>query len=411
MQPSPAEVSRDRALTAAMCVACACSVASFGSYPALIPRLFAASLVTTREATFVNSSFFAGYMLVAPLATSLTDRVDARRLVLPALAAGALSSFLFALLQGHFWAAVLMRAASGACVAASFMPGLRALTDRLPTERSTRFVGFYMSSFALGTSLSYVVSDLVAERFGLTATLYAMALGPALARLVVAPFLKPVPVPERSHAPFYEKIGPVIREPAVVALVLAYGLHCAELFALRSWCVAFLSAVQDRGASAPPRWLAPAAIVALANVLTAPASVLGNELSLKLGARRYLAVTLTLSPLCFGALGLLHDVGPLACTCAVLGCALVLGSDSAAITSRLIQAVSPEQRGVSMALHTAVGFLGAFLGPTLLGLVLDAAGGPGSSRAWALAFAAVGALSLSASLGLLAHSRAGRFAR
>jgi MFS family permease len=270
-------------------------------------------------------------------------------------------------------------------------------------------VGFYMSSFALGTSLSYVVSDLVAERFGLSATLYAMALGPALARVVVAPFLKPVSVPERVHEPFFAKLGPVLREPAVIALVLAYGLHCAELFALRSWCVAFLSAVHEARAYAPPRWFAPAAVVALANVLTAPASVLGNELSLKLGARRYLSLTLTLSPLCFGALGLSQQLGALAATLAVLGCAIVLGSDSAAITSRLVLAVPPAQRGVSMALHTAVGFLGAFLGPMLLGLVLDGAGGPGASQAWALAFAAVGALSLGVSLTLLAHPRAGRF--
>lgn len=409
MEPSPAEVSRHRALTAAMCVACACSVASFGSYPALIPRLFAAGLVSTREATFVNSAFFAGYMLVAPLATSLTDRLDARRLVLPALSAGAVSALLFAVFRDDFWAAVLTRVASGACLASSFMPGLRALTDRLPTERSTRFVGFYMSSFALGTSLSYVLSDALAERFGLAVTLYAMAAGPALASLLVSFVLRPVTVPAREHAPFLEKLGPVLREPAVLALVLAYGLHCAELFALRSWCVAFLSAVNRAASFAPPAWLAPALVVAVANVLTAPASVLGNELSMRIGARRYLALILTLSPLSFGTLGLSFELGPVAAMLAVLGCAVVLGSDSAAITSRLIQAVAPSQRGVSMALHTAVGFLGAFLGPMLLGLVLDGSGGPGSARAWALAFAAVGALSLAISAALLTHPRSGSF--
>jgi MFS family permease len=392
---------RERALTVAMCVACALSVAPFGSYPALLPRLFAEGLVSTRDATFVNAAFFAGYMLVAPVATSLTDRLDARRIVLPALTLGAAFALCFAAYSDHFATAVLARAANGACVAASFMPGLRALTDRIAPARGTRFVGFYMSSFALGTSISYVLSDLAVAHYGLTFTLYAMALGPLLGRIVVGPCLRPVAVLARATVPLFRQLMQLFRDSRVISLVLSYGMHCAELFVLRSWCVAFLASVQRADPLAAPRWLAPAGVVALANVLTAPASVLGNELSLRIGARRYIAVTLTASPICLGALGFLHPAGTWACVFAVLVCAILLGSDSAAITSRLIEAAPPAQRGATMALHTAVGFLGAFLGPLVLGLVLDAAGGPMSALAWSRAFLAVGALSLGGSLAVL----------
>jgi MFS family permease len=406
MTLEPGVPGRDRTLTLAMCVTCALSVAPFGSYPALLPRLFADGLVSTRDATFINAAFFAGYMLVAPVATTLTDRLDSRRLVLPALTLGAVCALCFAAFYDNFAAAVVARAANGACVAASFMPGLRALTDRVAPARGSRFVGFYMSSFALGTSVSYVVSDLAVVHFGLTPTLYAVAMGPLLGRIIVALYLRPVYVTPKAAVSPLGQLRPVFRESRVISLVLAYGMHCAELFVLRSWCVAFLASVQRSEPFGASLWLAPANVVALANLLTAPASVLGNELSMRIGAKRYIAVTLTASPLCLGALGFLHPAGTWVCIVAVLFCAMVLGSDSAAITSRLIEAAPPAQRGATMAIHTAVGFMGAFLGPLVLGLVLDAAGGPTSPLAWSHAFLAVGALSLCGSLAVLMRKSA-----
>ena len=42
-----------------------------------------------------------------------------------------------------------------------------------------------------------------------------------------------------------------------------------------------------------------------------------------------------------------------------------------------------------MAMHTLIGFLGAFAGPILFGAVLDLAGGDQTPVAWGLAFVAV----------------------
>jgi MFS family permease len=48
--------------------------------------------------------------------------------------------------------------------------------------------------------------------------------------------------------------------------------------------------------------------------------------------------------------------------------------------------------------HTTVGFLGAFLGPLLFGLILDAAGGPKESGAWTKSFAISGGFTLLAGI-------------
>jgi MFS family permease len=62
--------------------------------------------------------------------------------------------------------------------------------------------------------------------------------------------------------------------------------------------------------------------------------------------------------------------------------------DSSAITAGAIQQAQPGLTGTTMAVHSAVGFLGAFLGPLVFGVVLDAFA-YSAALSWALAFGAM----------------------
>ena len=68
--------------------------------------------------------------------------------------------------------------------------------------------------------------------------------------------------------------------------------------------------------------------------------------------------------------------------------------DSAALTAGLVAAAEPGRKGVSMALHSLMGFGAGFLAPLAFGLVLDVAGGDETVSAWGFAFATLGAWSL-----------------
>ena len=46
------------------------------------------------------------------------------------------------------------------------MPGLKALTDRLARRRHSRAVTLYTSSFSFGVGISFLVAQLVADRWG-----------------------------------------------------------------------------------------------------------------------------------------------------------------------------------------------------------------------------------------------------
>ncbi|MFT3921158.1 MAG: MFS transporter [Myxococcales bacterium] len=376
-----------------MCSACTLSLTSFASFPALMPRLFVDWQLSTREATFVNAAFYAGYVLVSPVLTTLTDRVDARRIVLVSCALGALAAMAFAASGGTLWWAMGARAASGVATAGSFMPGLRALTDRVQVSRQARYVGYYMGCFALGTSLSYAACEALAARLGADLALWCMALGPALA-IPFALTLAPLGLPAASQSSWLPNPAPILRNRAAFGLVCCYGLHTWELFTLRSWGVAFLNFAQSAENFRAPFWWAPATVVGLANVLTVPASVFGVGFAERIGRVRWVGSVMVASSLSFGALAWAELLpAPLACM-AVLLCGALMGADSATLTSGVVAQVPMHERGLGMAVHTTVGFLGAFAGPLMFGLILDAAGGPSEPLAWTKSFGISGGFTL-----------------
>ena len=65
-------------------------------------------------------------------------------------------------------------------------------------------------------------------------------------------------------------------------------------------------------------------------------------------------------------------------------------ADSAALTAGVVEVAAAGRRGVTLALHTVVGFGGAFVGPLAVGVVLDLTGRGESVLSWGLAFASVG---------------------
>lgn len=182
-----------------------------------------------------------------------------------------------------------------------------------------------------------------------------------------------------------------VRSPASAPHTLAYAAHNVELFAFRTWVVAFLTFSQGLQAPGTPgaRWSATT-IAALLNLASLPASVLGNEVATRVGRLRTLAAVMFASAAVAATLGFSAPLPfPL-----VLGVLVLYGvtiiADSATLTAGLVEVADAGRRGTTMAAHSLVGFLGAALGPVLFGAVLDTAGGETVPAAWGLAFATMG---------------------
>ncbi|MFZ5557418.1 MAG: hypothetical protein ACOZDY_11970 [Pseudomonadota bacterium] len=152
--------------------------------------------------------------------------------------------------------------------------------------------------------------------------------------------------------------------------------------------------------------MAPTLVATLITLIGMPSSVLGNEPAVKLGRARAVTAVMGVSALLAVVVGAASGLPPLAVAALLCFYAVTVNGDSAALTAGLLQAAPAEARGAAMALYSSFGFLGAFLGPLVFGVVLDLFPAR-ETLGWALAFCsmavALGPVALRAGLRLAAR--------
>jgi MFS family permease len=368
----------------AMCAAEVLGMLSFSSFQALIPTFAVEWGLSNSEAGLISGFYFAGYVGAVPVLVSLTDRMDARRVILFSLALGGLASIGFALFAEGFWSALVFRTLHGIGLAGTYMPGLKALSDHAEGPKQSRYVSFYTASFGIGAALSYVIAGAIAPEHGWGWAFGANAIGAVLSALVILAVLPGGHVHEHAPDTHLLDFRPVLKNRPAMAYILGYCGHNWELFAFRSWAVAFLvfAATADGGTTTG---LGATAIAAVATLLGVPASILGNELAVRIGRRRTIVIVTIASVIVAAVTGFTGGLSwPLAIVLCLVYGALLTG-DSAALTAGTVAAAAPGQRGATLAMHAFIGFLGGVFGPAAMGFTLDLAGGQ-SSTAWSLAF-------------------------
>jgi predicted MFS family arabinose efflux permease len=357
----------------------------------VVPSILAAFLIpewhlSGAQAGLLAGSGAAGYMLTVPVLATLTDRIDARKILMAGSALSALGTLLFGLFAQGLWSGVLFNAIAGVGFAGAYMPGLKALTDRLSPGDSSRAITLYTSSFSFGVGLSFLVSQLVAEGFGWRTAFFVTAIGP-LVMLSVCFLLRPVepkPAPGRLM-----DFAPVFRNTEAMGFVLGYGAHCFELYGIRTWLVAFWTFVAMKNSSSSI--LTPIVVSVLFSVLAMPASILGNEFALRIGRHRAITVVMFASAVVAVLIGIFADRSPLFLLPLIMAYAITVPADSGALTSGMAMAANPRYRGATMATHSTVGFSLSALGAWVVGVALDAAGGPLNPSAWMAAFSVLAA--------------------
>jgi MFS family permease len=369
----------------AMCAAQACAQIGAFAVAALLPTLIAVWSLSNTEAGWISGIYYAAYTLVVPLLSSLTDRVDPKRVYLASVALTAIAFAGFAWIATGFWSALAFRALMGAGWAGSYMPGLKALSDLAEGAQQSRAVAAHAAAVGVSGALSFGVAGAVNAWLGWQWALVPGALGAALAFVLVLLAL-PARPPVASAAPRGALLDfrPILRNRSALAYSIAYCVHTWEMSALRGWVVAFLTfvAVQRPGAWTP---LAPATVVSVMGLLGVWASVWGNELAIRFGRRRFILGTLISSAALAGIIGFSAALPYAGAAALVLLYAVLIWSDSSSLTAGSAGSAEPGRRGATLAVHSTLGYAGGFLGPLALGATLDLLGGA-SVVGWGVAF-------------------------
>ncbi|NQV61721.1 MAG: MFS transporter [Alphaproteobacteria bacterium] len=383
-------------LVALICTAQVLAQVGAYAWPALLPEFIPRWGLDYSEAGWITASFYLAYMLSVPILVTLTDRIDPRRVYMFGVGCTVIGHLLFALYAEGYWTATLARSIAGIGWAGTYMTGLKLLADRVEGKLLSRAVTWHAASMGVASALSFVFAGIIANLWDWHATFFVAAGGAAGAWLIAAIFApKQAPrpaAPDSTSAWALFDFRPVFANRSAMAYSVGYCIHTWEMGAMRGWAVAFLAyvALQDYGQDYGPGggetpFLGPTVMATAMALFGVWASVSGNELSIRLGRQRLVRLAMAGSMVFALAIGFLGAFSyPLAAVLLVLY-GMVIWLDSSSLTAGAAGSAAPGRRGATLAVHSMLGYGGGFVGPIMVGWILDLAGGP-SHMAWGLAF-------------------------
>lgn len=381
--------------TPLMLLAQTCALLGFACYAVVLTPLQDEWQLSNLQSGLIASAFFFGYMLAVPLATALTDRIDARKVyVVGGISAscGLLGMGIFA---DSFVSALFFMAINGAGLAGTYMPGLKILSDRVKTGELTRHIAFYTAFFGIGTGFSYLCSGWILDSFGWRYVFGIIALGP-LAAFSIVFFCIPALEHDKWKGPLricfhdlfpVDKWKLVLQDKTASGFIFGYAAHTLELFASRSWIVAFFGFCAS--VSDTEFWLTATVLAGIINFFGVPSSILGNEIALRVGRQNWIRFAMLSSALFGIALALSTGQSWWLIIALAIGHTIFIMADSATLTAGLVITAQDNMKGAAMGLHSLMGFGGGLLGPAIFGYVLDISGSRSSQFSWICAYVAM----------------------
>jgi predicted MFS family arabinose efflux permease len=376
-----------------VCAAQVCAQIGAYTWPALLPGFIVDWHLSNSEAGWITGVFYAAYTLAVPVLVTLTDRVDARVVYLSGVALTAASHLGFAAFADGFWSAMAARALAGVGWAGTYMTGLKLLADRVDSALMSRAVAGHAASIGISGALSFAFAGALNRCCGWQGAFVGAGLAALLAWTVVFSW-----APTHAHHPTVTSpaalfdFRPVLRNRSAIAYALAYSAHTWEMNALRGWAVTFLTYVASATAESNV-WIAPTLVATTMGLVGTGASVAGNEASIRLGRQRLVRLAMLACAICAAGLGFLGPRSYPLAAALVLVYGLLIWLDSSSLTAGAAGSADPARRGATLAVHSMAGYAGGFVGPIMIGWILDGAGGM-STVGWGLAFLHVAAISL-----------------
>ena len=362
-------------------------------WPTLLPGMMRLWDLSNSEAGWITASFYGAYMISVPVLVTLTDRVDPKRVYLFGVASTVAGHLLFGLLAEGFWSALALRALTGMGWAGTYMTGLKLLADRVDAKMMSRATAGHAASIGISGALSFATGDLIASVAGWHAAFVAAAASAAVAWVLVAAI---VPAQGKRTSPAKDGQGlydfrPVFRNSSAMAYAIAYSIHTLEMSALRGWGVAFLGYVAATTGAAAATFLSPAIIATGLGLIGTVASVAGNEAAIRFGRKRLIVVAMAASIFIGATIGFLGSMSYALAAVLLTIYGIVIWLNSSSLTAGTAGTAEPSRRGATLAVHSMLGYAGGFVGPLLVGWVLDLSGGM-SQLGWGLSFFSVAML-------------------
>ena len=379
------------------------SMVGFAIWPIYLIDLQLQWELSNSEAGWVSGSFYIGYVVATPFLVSLTDTFDARKLYSISCIIGSAGLLFFSLFATNAINASIFWSLVGVGLAGTYMPGLQILNSRLNKVSREKYVAVYTSFFGLGVAVSFSFFGIL-KNYNVTWE-NSFLIASLILFICSFPLLifSGKEIEERQTKPYLGIIKVLISifrtfsNKQASPFILGYGGHTYELFGFRSWtfpCIIFLS--NHFNVSVSDAFIANS--IGLMGFLGIFASIYGAKYCI--GKNRAQVVS-NMGMLCFvgsilTAISFWFSFWLALLMLFVYNALIIL--DSGSLTTGTVVNGDAHDRGVRLALHSMVGFLGGAIGGPVVGFVLDNFGGQTSHLAWFLSFLCLGLGSLVSAL-------------
>ena len=291
------------------------------------------------------------------------DRSRRRRLFVPALFIGALSTAIYAASYG-FWPLLAGRLVWGLAWSGIWVGGATIILDVTNDNDRGRWTGLYQTWFFLGAAIGAFAGGWLTDQVGYTTTMWIGAAITALGGLAVLIFLPETrSARSKDHLHTNPKTSRKWRPPG--ELIGVISLNGINRFIIAGVFAATLALLVKDQMSANNVLLGVATVTGilfgLRTILSMISAPIAGSLSDRLGNRW----GVTIAALVIGALGMLLLIwdDPIIILLGICFSALAGGSVQALVTTRTGDLVNQAERGKAIGLLHTAGDLGSALGP------------------------------------------------
>ncbi|MBT3331253.1 MAG: MFS transporter [Rhodospirillaceae bacterium] len=388
-----------RSLIILMCTFLGLTLLGMHATPALLPLFVEMWGLSNTEAGWIAGIPYLTYLIGVSF-VGITDRIDARRMLILGAIVNVIGYGGMGLADG-FWSAMAFRTLQGLGFAWTYLPGVKAISDRVEGESKGRAGSIYVSSFAVCSSLSLLAAAETKDAFGWE---WAFVL-PACTNLVAAAlmlFLLPPAVPEGADggaggqtlkSRFIPDFRSILRNREALGFIVGSFAHHFELLAVRGWTVAFLTWVVATRPEVPAGFNVPL-VATILILIGVPTSMAGGEVAHRAGYAKAAFLVMTASAVAAFFVGFSAAWSLWLLIGLVLMHNCFILADSGMLNGGAVNASDPTQRGNTVAVFGVAAAAGGLAGPVLFGVILDHTGNGQTADSWGLAFATVGGVIL-----------------
>lgn len=343
----------------------------FNNYSALLPILQKEWALTNSQAGWIFSSYQIGYILAAVLLTSLTDYVHPKYIYLATSFWGGLSGIFFSLWADGIYSALVLRTLMGIGFAGTYMPGLRLVSERFPQAERGMAVGIYVGAFTLGAAISLFLTGVLSSFLPWRLSFLLTSLGP-IAGGVVAFFKLGEMEAAKREAEAKLPLIEILRNRPALMMIGGYAAHMWEMFGMRGWMVAFLTACFLTDHYDLERGVSLSAVIAGAVTLAgALSNALGGALSDRFGRANTIIVVMLGSGFLSLLIGWTRGFPISLVVLLSLLYGFMVTGESSVLSTGVTELAPPGGLGRTMALQSFLGWGAASLSPIAFGYILD----------------------------------------